>query len=291
MKSAGYRTYMAGKWHCGLATPDHTPHGRGYEKSLCYFDGGNDYWTSTVANQGYCIQDNNRYTDLWNGTQPAYGHNNSWACSQANQPASCVYEDELFTEFLLDAIAEHDANTPMFMYFAPHNVHTQLEVPDAFLKKFSFIPDTFVHRFYVYTILSFELLQEGWGCGVWSMSLPTLGGASHAGTANTTRRWSTTWTRTSGGLLPPSKRKECGRTPCSWAPQIMADPSTKMALPVRQANRGTINHRLVYVHSRLTPPHEKKRARIRSGLRTYNASPSIGIHTHAPSHTRACIWM
>eukprot|EP00729_Bicosta_minor_P029451 gene29451-34302_t len=30
MKAGGYRTVMAGKWDAGMATPTHTPFGRGY---------------------------------------------------------------------------------------------------------------------------------------------------------------------------------------------------------------------------------------------------------------------
>ena len=29
MKSAGYKTHFAAKWDAGMATPRHTPHGRG----------------------------------------------------------------------------------------------------------------------------------------------------------------------------------------------------------------------------------------------------------------------
>ena len=42
LASAGYRTVQAGKWHCGLATPDHTPLGRGYQESLTYLDGASE---------------------------------------------------------------------------------------------------------------------------------------------------------------------------------------------------------------------------------------------------------
>jgi len=88
-------------------------------------------------------------TDLWltgNGTlpaggAPAYGQNNSWLCSQANQPPSCVYEDTFFVNHLLAAIAAHDAATPFFGIFAPHNIHAPLQVPAAWLSKFAFIED------------------------------------------------------------------------------------------------------------------------------------------------------
>lgn len=42
LKDVGYHTIQAGKWHLGLATPDHTPKGRGYDESLSYLDGANE---------------------------------------------------------------------------------------------------------------------------------------------------------------------------------------------------------------------------------------------------------
>ena len=36
LKSAGYKTHQVGKWDAGMATPDHTPHGRGYDTSFGY---------------------------------------------------------------------------------------------------------------------------------------------------------------------------------------------------------------------------------------------------------------
>ena len=37
MKEGGYFTAQVGKWDAGMATYDHTPHGRGYDFSLAYF--------------------------------------------------------------------------------------------------------------------------------------------------------------------------------------------------------------------------------------------------------------
>lgn len=34
LASAGYFTSAFGKWDAGMATPDHTPHGRGYQVAL-----------------------------------------------------------------------------------------------------------------------------------------------------------------------------------------------------------------------------------------------------------------
>jgi arylsulfatase A-like enzyme len=47
MKRGGYRTVQVGKWDAGMATPDHTPYGRGYDKSFGYFHHTEDYWNRT----------------------------------------------------------------------------------------------------------------------------------------------------------------------------------------------------------------------------------------------------
>jgi arylsulfatase I/J len=49
MAAAGYKTASFGKWDAGMATPDHTPHGRGYMTALNYFHHCNDYWSMTDA--------------------------------------------------------------------------------------------------------------------------------------------------------------------------------------------------------------------------------------------------
>jgi arylsulfatase A-like enzyme len=45
MAAAGYHTAMYGKWDAGMATPDHTPEGRGYMEGMNYFHHDNDYWS------------------------------------------------------------------------------------------------------------------------------------------------------------------------------------------------------------------------------------------------------
>ena len=137
LSAAGYQTFFFGKWHTGLATKDHTPRGRGFEKHMIYFDGANDYWTSTSGQCGKTT-----ITDLWKDDAPARGLNSSWACSQASHPAgSCVYEDTFFVNETLAAIAERDPTRPFFEIWAPHNIHAPLQVPDAYLAKFAFIED------------------------------------------------------------------------------------------------------------------------------------------------------
>jgi arylsulfatase B len=135
LKGQGYATHMVGKWDAGMATPDHTPLGRGFDTSLHYFHHANDYWTEVAGGCAGAV-------DLWDTAKPAYGQNNSKTCSQSDQN-NCVYEDGLFTNRVLSVIKNHDPATPLYIYWAPHNVHEPLEVPESFLNKFSFIPDPY----------------------------------------------------------------------------------------------------------------------------------------------------
>mmetsp|Transcript_22600 Transcript_22600/g.44013 ORF Transcript_22600/g.44013 Transcript_22600/m.44013 type:complete len:550 (-) Transcript_22600:210-1859(-) len=188
MKRGGYKTHFAGKWDAGMATFDHTPHGRGYDSSLHYFHHMNDYW------QAYYVHGNSRdleeypavdcsgtsYSlhtipiDLWlakDGYEgPAKGLN--WTGSCATEPANvsypywnvcpddgdgsecppypgfpgeqvdgCIYEDALFLQFVTDVINKHDPSEPLFLFWAPHIVHTPLQVPKSHLDRFQHVAD------------------------------------------------------------------------------------------------------------------------------------------------------
>jgi arylsulfatase B len=78
--------------------------------------------------------------DLYSSTKPARGTNNSLTCSQTAQ-AGCAYEDDIFTNFTVAQIAANPPGTPLFLYFAPHNVHEPLEAPTAALEQFQFVYD------------------------------------------------------------------------------------------------------------------------------------------------------
>jgi arylsulfatase I/J len=145
LKEAGYRTVASGKMHVGLATADHLPKGRGYDESLVYLDGANGYWNDACT--GWCSPPSDPYeptTDLWLNDAPAYGLNASWDCTEAQQGPDCIYEDELLTDFAVNAVNAHDPAQPLFLFFSPHAVHVSamqlvLEVPRAQLAKFDFM--------------------------------------------------------------------------------------------------------------------------------------------------------
>ena len=48
-----------------MATPDHTPHGRGYAEGLNYFNHDNDYWTSKYTDESFACPGVEFFTDLW----------------------------------------------------------------------------------------------------------------------------------------------------------------------------------------------------------------------------------
>ena len=58
-----------------MATPQHTPHGRGYEHSLVYFHHVNDAWSFVSFSEKSCMGQD--VLDLWENEGPAYGLNNS----------------------------------------------------------------------------------------------------------------------------------------------------------------------------------------------------------------------
>ena len=129
LKMAGYATHQVGKWDAGMATPDHTPQGRGFDSSLGYFHHANDYYTEKA---GGCKGAKGGIVDLWDTDKPA---------SSMNGTGPDKYEEGLFRERLLKVVEDADPSTPLFLYYAPHIVHTPLQVPDKYLNMFSFIDD------------------------------------------------------------------------------------------------------------------------------------------------------
>ena len=122
LREAGYATHMVGKWHAGMATPDHIPTGRGFDTSFGYFSGVNDYYTQTRLS---C--NNTPIVDLWKNYKPAIGDN------------STDYEEAMFKRHVMSIIENHDTSHPLFLYYAPHIAHDPLEVPKDYYDMFNFI--------------------------------------------------------------------------------------------------------------------------------------------------------
>jgi len=145
LRQAGYRTHMVGKWDAGMATPEHTPWGRGYDTWVGYYQHANDYWrkTSTItatAEFDICL---NSFADLsmHNSTYRGGvrdGVSASPACLDNPEAHAACYEEQLFKDRALAVIREHDtskADSPLFLFYAFHLLHSPLQVPEAYLQK------------------------------------------------------------------------------------------------------------------------------------------------------------
>eukprot|EP00912_Choanoflagellata_sp_UC4_P000209 UC4_evm2s134 len=134
MKNAGYATHQTGKWDAGMATPDHSPQGRGYDTSLGYFHHANDYWTEHVG----------PFVDLWHTDAPAHDLNGTRVNTSSGGTSGAVedYEEFKFLNFVLETIKAHDPTVPLFYNYDFHIVHEPMEVPAKYHEMFDFIADS-----------------------------------------------------------------------------------------------------------------------------------------------------
>ena len=71
LKEAGYSTHFLGKWDAGMATPEHTPLGRGFDTFLGTLESISDHWTMDHAQEAQLLDVcGNRFKDfsLYNAT-------------------------------------------------------------------------------------------------------------------------------------------------------------------------------------------------------------------------------
>ena len=134
-----------------MASPDHTPAGRGYDTSFGYFHHDNDFWTerlwSTYNDTGYSPRCNATIVDLWraNGTRGrgAAGENGTAPTSSdwARVPPGCngtveAFEEHLFAREALGILRRHDNATganPFFLNYDMHIAHEPIELPRVYV--------------------------------------------------------------------------------------------------------------------------------------------------------------
>ena len=127
LKAAGYKTHQVGKWDAGMATPSHTPFGRGFDTSLLYFEHKNDFWTRGVM-QTSCLKHAGygNITDYWDTDRPGTFEEGE-------------YEEASFRDRVLSIITEHPtpATTPLFVLYTPHVAHCPLQSPQEYIDRFA----------------------------------------------------------------------------------------------------------------------------------------------------------
>lgn len=125
LKSAGYRTVHAGKWHLGMSSWGHIPAGRGFDESLVFFAGAEDHLTQRSCTDGECIIPINDTSgsphDWWQNSSPA------------RATAGSRHSGFQLNDFAVKAVLDHEPDVqPLFMYLAPASSHTPLEPPERF---------------------------------------------------------------------------------------------------------------------------------------------------------------
>eukprot|EP00927_Polykrikos_kofoidii_P005344 TRINITY_DN12113_c0_g1_i6.p1 TRINITY_DN12113_c0_g1~~TRINITY_DN12113_c0_g1_i6.p1 ORF type:complete len:705 (+),score=91.57 TRINITY_DN12113_c0_g1_i6:65-2116(+) len=142
LREGGYRTHMVGKWDAGMATPDHTPLGRGYESWLGYYQHANSYWTegTTLESTGEFDQCLNRMRDLAFLNETYHGPllnaaSQTTACRADRESDPACYEEYTFKQRSLEVIQQHSPAEPLFLFHAFHLLHTPLQVPKTYLDR------------------------------------------------------------------------------------------------------------------------------------------------------------
>jgi arylsulfatase I/J len=137
LKRAGYETHQIGKWDVGMATPHHTPKGRGYDTSLAYFSHGNWMWTEKEWLGSYAHKETiptaeeeeqkTGIVDFWDTDRPA-SHLNGTG-----------YEEYIFRNRMLDILHAHDQSKPLFLQYDSKLCHYPMQAPQEYQDRFKFI--------------------------------------------------------------------------------------------------------------------------------------------------------
>ncbi|MFC5412421.1 arylsulfatase [Larkinella bovis] len=112
LKSAGYHTYMAGKWHLGSSTPDLRPRQRGFDRYYGLLSGASSY-LDPVHPRG-----------IWQDNEPL---------AKVTQP---FYTTDAFTDHALAFLREQKDDEPFFLYLAFTAPHWPLHALEKDIEQF-----------------------------------------------------------------------------------------------------------------------------------------------------------
>ena len=109
LKTAGYNTYIVGKWHQGMFDPRYLPVNRGFDMSTGFLNWGEDHMDQKVD----CA------IDYWKNDTP--------------DPRNGTYDAYNYRQDLSSVFSKHNAEDPMFLYLPLHNVHAPIQAPQEWL--------------------------------------------------------------------------------------------------------------------------------------------------------------
>ena len=109
--------FKVGKWHLGFFDEIYTPTHRGFDSYYGFLGGGEEHFSQcTLQSKCGITCPTQGDIDLYRNDGPAFGENGT-------------YSDYLFTTEAVKVIEEHNTASPLFLYFAIHNVHRPLQAP------------------------------------------------------------------------------------------------------------------------------------------------------------------
>lgn len=148
LKGGDYATHHVGKWDAGMARPEQTPLGRGFDSSFGYFHHANDFYD--YSRVGLCPEGLDfSMIDLWNNSGPA-----------ELDSFEGEYEEKLFKDRVLEIIERHPVDRPLFLYYAPHIVHTPLQVPEDYWDQFPEIEDASRRNYTAMVLYIDDVIKE-----------------------------------------------------------------------------------------------------------------------------------
>jgi len=115
LKSAGYHTYMAGKWHLG-DEPDQDPSKRGFERVFTMLDGGTSHFDDEWM--------------MYANYTPTYRED-----GVRTHVPSGFYSTEFYADRIVKYMDEQEDDKPFFAYLSFTAPHDPLHVPDEWLDR------------------------------------------------------------------------------------------------------------------------------------------------------------
>ncbi|KAH0999948.1 hypothetical protein HUJ04_008182 [Dendroctonus ponderosae] len=131
LKEVGYETHLVGKWHLGQSRWNETPTFRGFDHHFGFYNSYTSYYDYLST---WTFNDHD-YTgfDLRKDGLPMFEETGKYAT-------------DLFTDYTVETILNHDAAKPLFVMLSHLGVHTAnkgkpLEAPQEAINKFKHIAD------------------------------------------------------------------------------------------------------------------------------------------------------
>lgn len=117
LRSAGYRTMMAGKWHMGHKGPESWPFGKGFDNSYALLNGAASHWDTTPLFP----------------SQPTHYVENDNAVDKLPQG---FYSSDYFTSKIIEYIEANAHDKPFFAFLSFTAPHNPLHAPAELIRKY-----------------------------------------------------------------------------------------------------------------------------------------------------------